>query len=78
LENEQDPVARRWLLQQLANAETEVLNILRADRERLERENRNMEAALEKIRMVSFFTVLLSGYWPTPPVVKIFCGIIAL
>jgi hypothetical protein len=50
LENEQDPVARRWLLQQLANAETEVLNILRADRERLERENRNMEAALEKIR----------------------------
>jgi hypothetical protein len=50
LENEQDPVTRRWLIQQLANAETEVLNILRADRERLERENRNMEAALEKIR----------------------------
>ena len=50
LETERDPVTRRWLIQQLANAETEVLNILRADRERLERENRNMEEALAKIR----------------------------
>ena len=49
LETEQDPVQRQWLIRQLAIAETEVLDILRADRERLERENRNMEIALEKI-----------------------------
>jgi hypothetical protein len=34
----------------LADAETEVLNILRADRERLENENRNLEAALIRIK----------------------------
>jgi hypothetical protein len=50
LETEQDPVQRQWLIRQLAIAETEVLNFMRADRERLERENRNMEIALEKIR----------------------------
>ena len=50
LETERDPVARQWLIQQLTNVETEVLNIMRADRERLERENRNMEAALLRIR----------------------------
>ncbi len=50
LETEQDPVQRQWLIRQLAIAETEVLDILRADRERLELENRNMEIALEKIR----------------------------
>jgi len=49
LETEQDPIQRQWLIRQLAIAETEVLDILRADRERLERENRNMEIALEKI-----------------------------
>ncbi len=52
LETEQDPALRQWLIRQLAAAETEVLNILRADRERLERENRNMEAALAKIRQM--------------------------
>jgi hypothetical protein len=50
LETEKDPIQRQWLIRQLAVAETEVLDILRADRERLERENRNMEIALEKIR----------------------------
>jgi hypothetical protein len=50
LETEQDPVTRRWLIQQLAAAETEVLDTMRADHRRLERENRNMEVALEKIR----------------------------
>jgi len=50
LETERDPNIRRWLTQQLYDAEVEVLNILRADRERLERENRLMEEALEKIR----------------------------
>ena len=52
LETEQDPVLRQWLIRQLAAAETEVLDILRADRERLERENRNMEAALAKIKQM--------------------------
>ena len=52
LETERDPALRQWLIRQLAAAETEVLDILRADRERLERENRNMEAALAKIRQM--------------------------
>jgi hypothetical protein len=52
LETEQDPALRQWLIRQLAAAETEVLDILRADRERLERENRNMEAALAKIKQM--------------------------
>jgi len=52
LETEQDPALRQWLIRQLAAAETEVLDILRADRERLERENHNMEAALAKIRQM--------------------------
>jgi hypothetical protein len=50
LETERDPRQRQWLLRQLLAAEREVLNIMRTDHERLERENRNMEAALEKIR----------------------------
>jgi hypothetical protein len=52
LVTEEDPAIRHWLIRQLAAAETEVLDILRADRERLERENRNMEAALAKIRQM--------------------------
>ncbi len=52
LVTEQDPALRQWLIQQLAAAETEVLDILRSDRERLERENRNMEAALAKIKQM--------------------------
>jgi hypothetical protein len=52
LETEQDPALRQWLIRQLAAAETEVLDILRANRERLERENRNMEAALAKIKQM--------------------------
>ncbi len=52
LETEQDPALRQWLIRQLAAAETEVLDILRSDRERLERENRNMEAALAKIKQM--------------------------
>ncbi len=50
LETERDPRQRQWLLRQLLAAEREVLNIMRTDHERLEQENRNMEAALEKIR----------------------------
>jgi hypothetical protein len=50
LEAEQEPGRRQWLLRQLLAAETEVLNIMRADHERRERENRNLEIALEKIR----------------------------
>jgi hypothetical protein len=50
LETEREPGQRQWLLRQLLAAETEVLNIMRADHERRERENRNMEAALEMIK----------------------------
>ena len=50
LETEREPRQRQWLLRQLLAAEREVLDIMRTDHERLERENRNMEAALEKIR----------------------------
>jgi hypothetical protein len=50
LETEREPGQRQWLLRQLLAAETEVLNIMRADHERRERENRNMEAALERIK----------------------------
>jgi len=50
LETEREPGQRQWLLRQLLAAETEVLTIMRADHERRERENRNMEAALEMIK----------------------------
>ncbi len=47
LETERDPNQRQWLTRQLVAAELEVLELMRVDRERLERENRNMEIALE-------------------------------
>ena len=50
LETERDPRQRQWLLRQLLAAEREVLNIMRTDHERRERENRNLEAALERIK----------------------------
>jgi hypothetical protein len=50
LETERDPQQRQWLSRQIVAAELEVLELMRADRERLEQENRNMEIALEKIR----------------------------
>jgi hypothetical protein len=50
LETEREPGQRQWLIRQLVDAETQFLNIMRADHERLERQNRNLEAALEKIR----------------------------
>ncbi len=52
LETERDPNQRQWLKRQLMVAELEVLDLMRADRERLKRENRNMEIALEKIRQM--------------------------
>jgi hypothetical protein len=50
LETERDPQQRQWLTRQLVAAELEVLELMRVDRERLERECQNMEIALEKIR----------------------------
>jgi len=50
LETERDPQQRQWLSRQIVAAELEVLELMRVDRERLERENENMEIALEKIR----------------------------
>jgi hypothetical protein len=50
LETERDPQQRQWLSRQIVAAELEVLELMRVDRARLERENQNMEIALEKIR----------------------------
>jgi hypothetical protein len=50
LETERDPGQRQWLRRQLENAKLKFLNVMRADREQLERENQNLEAALEKIK----------------------------
>jgi hypothetical protein len=50
LETERNPQQRQWLSRQIIAAELEVLELMRADRERLEVQNRNMEIALEKIR----------------------------
>jgi hypothetical protein len=50
LETERNPQQRQWLSRQIIAAELEVLELMRADRERLELQNRNMEIALEKIR----------------------------
>ncbi len=50
LEKEREPGRRQWLLRQLLAAKTEVLDLMRVEHERRERENRNLEAALERIK----------------------------
>jgi hypothetical protein len=50
LEKERDPNRRQSLLQQISTAEAEVLSLLRAEREHLERVNLNLEEALARIR----------------------------
>ncbi len=50
LEKERDPNRRQSLLQQISTAKAEVLSLLRAERERLERVNLNLEEALARIR----------------------------
>jgi hypothetical protein len=50
LESAQEPAQREWLLRQIRDAEQEYLDIMTRERERLERENANMEEALRRIR----------------------------
>jgi hypothetical protein len=50
LEIEREPGRRQWLLRQLLAAETEVLDLMRVERERQEQANRNLEKALDMIR----------------------------
>ena len=52
LENEVNPERRRWLARRLLEVEQGYLNEQRQERERLERENRNLEEALAKVRAI--------------------------
>jgi hypothetical protein len=52
LENTRDPDQRLWLLSRIRESEQEYLHLMEQERERLERENANMEAALAKIREI--------------------------
>jgi len=52
LENNRDPDQRLWLLSRIRESEQEYLHLMEQERERLERENANMEAALAKIREI--------------------------
>ncbi len=46
------PDQRLWLLSRIRESEQEYLHLMEQERERLERENANMEAALAKIREI--------------------------
>jgi hypothetical protein len=47
LEVERDPFRRNLIIGQIRDVEAEILNLLRQERQQLERENRNLEDALE-------------------------------
>ena len=50
LESTQDPRQRSWLLRRIRESHQEYLELMEAQRRRLERENTNMEEALKRIR----------------------------
>ena len=50
LERENDPFRRNLLLREIARVERLILDHMREERSRIDRENRNMEAALDIIR----------------------------
>ena len=50
LESAQDPNQRSWLLRRIQESHQEYLDLMEAQRRRLERENTNMEEALKRIR----------------------------
>jgi len=52
LENEVNPERRRWLARRLLEVKQGYLNEQRQERERMERENRNLEEALDKVRAI--------------------------
>ena len=47
LEVERDPFRRNLIIGQIRDVEAEILNLLQQERQQLERENRNLEDALE-------------------------------
>jgi hypothetical protein len=47
-----NPERRHWLARRLLEVEQGYLNEQRQERERLERENRNLEEALAKVRAI--------------------------
>jgi hypothetical protein len=47
-----NPERRRWLARRLLEVKQGYLNEQRQERERLERENRNLEEALAKVRAI--------------------------
>ena len=52
LERENDPFRRNLLLREIARVERLILDHMREERSCIDRENRNMEAALDIIRRV--------------------------
>lgn len=50
LENEVNQFRRNLILQQIREVETNILAAIRQERERVEQENRNMEAALRNLQ----------------------------
>ena len=50
LAREQDPFRRNLLLVQIRDTEQKILNLMRQESERLSRENRNMEEALDMLQ----------------------------
>ena len=49
LERENDQFRRNLLLQEIRNVETRILDLLREQKAQIQRENRLMQAALDKI-----------------------------
>ena len=49
LERENDQFRRNLLLQEIRNVETRILTLIREQKAQIERENRLMQAALDKI-----------------------------
>jgi len=47
-----DPQRRQWLLTRIRDSEQEILDLMREDHARLERENDTMEEALRRIRAI--------------------------
>ena len=69
LERENDPFRRDLLTQEITRVERLILDHLREERNRIDRENRNMEAALDIIRRhsqkwdINFKSINLLNYF---------------
>ena len=47
-----DPQRRQWLLTRIRDSKQEIMDLMREDHARLERENDTMEEALRRIRAI--------------------------